>query len=297
MDYYDSYINAKKAILEFNVSDHNLDSLISYYIQPVSISFQNPAYRELFRLLYDDYFDHLSKKENFRKLFNVFSTFDYTEIKSYAQKDPALKNDSTFNLVLLHETYKAYYSNLYDKKSILRFIENFSNYTTHATATDISSLLYARFTNTGAGFPAPSFILNDINGNTLSLDSLKGKYILLGFCNTSSTDCLREFEYLKYLNSKHSQYLKIITIIPSAFSSGLPGFAKQNSFNWSMVSSSGGDKLMKDYGIKAMPVFYLIGKNGELILSPSLNPSEGLEHRLFLIIRDAGDYEPSNSSR
>lgn len=294
LNYYYRYTDAKKAILEFNVSDHNLDSLIKYYIQPATLDFQNPAYRELFRLLFDDYFNHLSKKENFREIFKIFSGFDYPSIKEYIQKGTVLENDSVFNLVLLHELYKAYYSDNYDKKSILKLLENFPVYTELETAVDISEMLIKRFTGTRAGFPAPSFTLNDINGNLLSLDSIRDKYILLGFCNTGSSDCLKEFEYLKYLHGKHSQLLKIITVIPSMYASDIQNFAKLNSFNWSIVSSSAGDKLMEDYRVKAMPVFYLIGKDGKLILSPSPNPSEGLEQRLFILMRDSGNLKPEH---
>ena len=47
-------------------------------------------------------------------------------------------------------------------------------------------------------------MLKDAEGNTHSLSDFRGKYVYLGFCDTQSMICLREFEYLKALSARHA---------------------------------------------------------------------------------------------
>ncbi len=287
-DYYNDYVKYKKALLEFNVSDHNLDSIIRQSILESKVNYHNPAYRELFLLIFDDYFTHLREKEGLSELFRIFAKFDYKSLKSTLQKVPVFQNESIFNMVYLHELYKAFYSNLYDKNLILALLMDLPT-SFSPLEMKIAHTLYNQFTNLRTGYPSPSFRLQDISGDSLRSDSLKGDYVLIGFCDAQSKDCLKEFEYLKYLHDKHNDYLKIITVIPTS-ETHLPAILESNSSGWSVVSSPSGDSLMTRFNVRAMPVFYLIDRNGNLLLSPAMNPSEGLEQKLFTIMRDAGDF-------
>jgi hypothetical protein len=275
-------------ILEFTVISHNLDSIIDQYITGRKVNFDNPAYRNLFSLIFSDYFSHLSNKEGFGDIYKQFSTLSLPKLREYLQSEEVLQNDTILNQVLLHEIYKSYYSDNYDKNMLLDLLGSMTEKHDQLTS-EVAVRLYAELTSLRAGFPAPVFSLNSIAGKSISTGETEGKYLYLGFCNVSSNECLMEFEYLKYLKSKHGKYLTIVTIIPYAENNSLQEMAENNLWNWDIISSPESDKLLSDFNVKAFPNFYLIGKDGLLLMSPAPNPSKGFEQQLFNHMRSKGE--------
>ena len=139
------------------------------------------------------------------------------------------------------------------------------------------------------GYKAPGFELPDKDSNLISLDKLTGNYIYLGFCNSYSYQCIKEFELLRVLHARHKDHLKILTIITDNDLQGLKELVETNRYEWTFLHYGMQGGVMKDYDAAAQPAYYLIGPDGKLILSPAPGPGENFEYHLFQIMRSRGD--------
>jgi len=114
---------------------------------------------------------------------------------------------------------------------------------------------------------APKFSLQDFHGNKYSLDSLKGKKVLLHFWSTSCAPCIKEIPDLLRLNDKNND-LVIINISFDRDSitwfSGMERLGLIDMINYCDYLGSSG-KIAKDYQIHGIPANYLIDENGKIL--------------------------------
>ncbi len=288
-DYYSKYKRYKKAILFYHLKQQNLDSLIRKYLTGEPLHFEIPPYRTLFSLVLGSYFDHLRRKEQFDRIYSEFTRLSVDYLKNYLQKDPLLKNDTILELVLLKECYNAFYSDKIDKNRLISFTDSIHRNTEIDIVKLTSGELKEMFTHLRAGFPAPVFSAQGVNGNSIILNGKYNKLIYLGFCDLQSMQCLQEMEYLKYLAKKHGEYIRIITVLKSASDQELKELSKQTNDNWDIIWWDENQELAELFDVRAVPMFFLIDKDGNMLRNPAPAPSENFEYILFRILRSKGE--------
>lgn len=288
-DYYIQYKHYKKAILFYHLKQQNLDSLIRKYLTGEPVHFEIPPYRTFFSLVLGSYFDHLRSKEQFDRIYSEFTRLSINYLKNYLQKDPLLKNDTILELVLLKECYNAFYSDKIDKTRLISFTDSIHRNTEIDIIELTSGKLKEMFTHLRAGFPAPVFSAEGVNGDSLVLSGEYNKLIYLGFCDLQSMQCLQEIEYLKYLSKKHGEFIRIITVLKSASEQELQDLSEQTNDNWDIIWWNENQELSELFNVRAVPMFFLIDKDGKMLRNPAPVPSENFEYILFRILRSKGE--------
>lgn len=117
------------------------------------------------------------------------------------------------------------------------------------------------------GRAAPEITLNDINGNAFSLSSLRGKYVVLDFWESTCSWCLASFPDLKRYYSEHPDEFEIVGI---AYSDEMkrwrqavlekPGLPWINLFD--------DENLHDQYYVTASPTYVLMDKMGVIVDFP-----------------------------
>lgn len=132
---------------------------------------------------------------------------------------------------------------------------------------------------------APDFSQNDSNGATISLSSLKGKYVLIDFwaswcgpCRVENPNLVRTYERFKNkltilgvsLDQKKDPWLKAI---------------QDDQLNWLQVSDlkGWGNEVALRYGVRSIPANFLLDPEGKIIAKGLRG--EQLDARLSELIR------------
>ena len=71
--------------------------------------------------------------------------------------------------------------------------------------------------------------------------------------------------------------------------SQIKDFMLRNGYGWKTFFYEDQPGILSDFLVKAFPTAYLIGPDGNLVLSPSSLPSDGFEQQLFRIMRSRGE--------
>lgn len=115
---------------------------------------------------------------------------------------------------------------------------------------------------------APKFSLRDYHGNNYSLDSLKGRKVLLHFWSSSCAPCMKEIPDLLKL-AKEKNDLVIINISldtdQSRWISGIERLGITDMINFCDFKGSNGE-ITSDYHIKSIPANYLIDERGRILI-------------------------------
>ena len=112
------------------------------------------------------------------------------------------------------------------------------------------------------GGKAPSFSLKDINGNTVTLESLKGKVVFLDFWATWGGPCKEEFPELDALYKKYGKDgFEVVGISVDKTESNVAEFLKKRPVSFTILTNTKGD-VAETYGLPGMPTGFIIGKDG-----------------------------------
>ena len=120
------------------------------------------------------------------------------------------------------------------------------------------------------GTAAPDFTVEDMEGNELRLSDFRGKYVLLDFWATWCGPCVEEVPRLKALYGKFSrENLVIIGINSDSDRNAVAGFVKNRGITWPQVLDrvDHKEKLVSLYNIPGYPTYFLIDRNGKLMMS------------------------------
>jgi thiol-disulfide isomerase/thioredoxin len=117
------------------------------------------------------------------------------------------------------------------------------------------------------GDAAPSFALKNPAGETVTLESLKGKVVLLDFWATWCGPCKAAMPGLQSLHEKYASEPVAILGVNTwerAGNKAAIDYMSKNKFTYGLLLK--GDDLAKSYGISGIPTFVLIDKQGKITM-------------------------------
>ncbi|QWR77512.1 peroxiredoxin family protein [Candidatus Magnetomonas plexicatena] len=114
------------------------------------------------------------------------------------------------------------------------------------------------------GKPAPNFEMQSINGNTVSLSSIKGKVVLLNFWATWCPPCKEEMPSMDALYKMFKNDNFVVLAATSNSSSDVKKFAQKNHVSFQFLLDPK-NKIAKSFKVYMLPVTFLISKEGVIV--------------------------------
>jgi peroxiredoxin len=122
---------------------------------------------------------------------------------------------------------------------------------------------------------APDFALKDVSGATVSLSAQKGKVVLLDFWATWCHGCKTEIPwFMEFATKYRDRGLAVIGVSrdDDGWASVRP-YMKEKGMNYPVVI--GTDDLAKRYDVTALPVTFIIDRNGAIAFVHAGLPKRG----------------------
>ena len=121
------------------------------------------------------------------------------------------------------------------------------------------------FTQADQPRPAPGFDLKDLSGNTLRLDDLKGKVVLVDFWATFCSPCVSAMPDLQKLHEKYSG--KGFSVVGIATDEDapkvVPPVVAKKKVRYAILLDNG--SAWKAYGVEVLPALFLIDRQGQIV--------------------------------
>ncbi|WP_102345727.1 thiol-disulfide oxidoreductase ResA [Bacillus sp. Marseille-P3661] len=117
----------------------------------------------------------------------------------------------------------------------------------------------------GIGDQAPNFILNDLSGEPIEFDSLRGKGVFLNFWATWCPPCEEEMPYMENMYHQYKDKgVEILAVNVGESNLAVENFVNRKGLSFPVLMDSN-TEVLETYGINPLPTTLLVDKNGEII--------------------------------
>jgi peroxiredoxin len=141
----------------------------------------------------------------------------------------------------------------------------------------IALILLSGFSSVPAPEKTRNFTLKDLSGNTVSLDSYKGRVVLLVFFKTGCPACQDLIPQLEPIYQKYrSKKFDVILIDVRENANIVRLFARENKLSFTILLDEKGE-VMADYKVRYYPGIFIFGRSGEIEFGSYYIPAEELE--------------------
>jgi len=114
------------------------------------------------------------------------------------------------------------------------------------------------------GYPAPDFILEDLDGNEVSLSSLRGKAVYLNFWATWCTPCVKEMPSLQEVYDKYGDRVAIYAVNVGESRAVVSEFLEENGYTFTVLLDE--DRVVAHrYQVRGIPTNIFIDSRGVVV--------------------------------
>ena len=135
-------------------------------------------------------------------------------------------------------------------------------------------------------YPALDFNLKDVDGNEISLSSLKGNNLLLVFWTTWCGWCTKEKPILKEFVNDYQSQIKVIGINIQEPKEVVKKHVEELQLNFPTLLDTTGE-VAKSYNVFTHPSHFLVDKEGKIQATrPGFATREDLENLVKIILEE-----------
>lgn len=288
--YFDTYRNYKFGLLQLMAQLLPARSASDKFFRDEPVHYSNVAYMEMFNQVYNRYFLFFSRTIRGNSVYDDINRYgSLKRLRGTLASDMVLGDDRLLELVILKGLHDAFYGSDFSRSGLLTVLDSLAHSTSFPEHERIAGYIREKVTRLMTGFKPVDFSLRGRDGERVSMSGLRGSYIYLNFCTAVSYGCLSEYEVLNNIRQKHEDHLKIVTVFIDESYEAMLGFLARSEYDWDFLFYGDQPSILKDYDVRMFPTYYLLDRDGTLLLSPAPSPAEDFEKYLLRILRSRGE--------
>jgi thiol-disulfide isomerase/thioredoxin len=139
--------------------------------------------------------------------------------------------------------------------------------------------------------PMPPFLVNDLDGGTLSTAEWRGKVVIVNFWATWCPPCREEIPEMIELAARYKDRLQIVGVSEDddATPEEVRAFGREANINYPIVMGSSG--ISREYGgVPALPTAFLVNTDGRIVIKHvGLYPTEVYDREIRALLGEHVD--------
>ena len=115
------------------------------------------------------------------------------------------------------------------------------------------------------GYQVPDFRLKNLDGEYMTLESFKGKYVLLDFWGTWCRWCIKGIPEMKEYYAKYKDRIEFVGIDCRDTEEAWREGVKKHELPWVNLYNGHDQEIVIEYGIQGYPTKIIVGPDGKVV--------------------------------
>lgn len=281
--YVNDYLKYKIAATQMALNADGGEKVKKEYFDAQKVLYTQPAYMELFKEIFNNYF--WKRQYDVSELKDAFWTSPEA-LRDYLATDPFMANNKQLaELITIYNLQKVYYEDKSERRVAIDHLEAIKESTKYKEHEVIISNILKRFSRFSYGANATDFALKDAKGSTIKLSDFKKSMVLLQFVDKYSPTSNQQFSRINELHQQWQDSVQIITISMKDQMSFYQEQFQKNGYDWQLLSLDDNIILLEDYNIRTFPDYVLIMPDTKIGMAPAPAPDQFLDYHVRRLYR------------
>ncbi len=287
-EFLQTYIYYKMAGLRHFTYERDENFACNKYLLNKPFAVNNEAYSVFFNQLFTDYITVKYTDGLGKELYESIIYYKSPQrMKEVLEKRISFRNDTLKELLILKGLYDAYSKpDIYPRNTVDQTLDSMRILSKNPYILKTAENIFAKTDRVLVGDKIHTIGGITPEGDSLNIDSLKGKFIYLIFCRSENYACLQDYRLITDLHTKlPKDEIQIVTISFDQDYDTFKEYIDRNSnYNWQFAYSK--DKtLLELFNVKAMPAYILVDPDGNISLNPAPSPHENFMHYFTMMLK------------
>lgn len=281
--FVDGFVKYKLASVRMAVVSGGAKKIISQYFDNQPVLYSQSAYMELFNEAFDGYFE---SREFDRQEFTEALSSGYVKFSDYLKKNGFMAaNPQLAELVIMKYLCGIYYENHERKAIATEYLNAIGKSSKYLKNKLVASDVLARLQRLSYDTEAPSFSLENEDGEVVSLSDYQDKMVLLQFVDRVSDMTSHQFEALNVLQHQWGDTIAVVTVATKESFDDFRELFYDKWYEWQLLNLGDDILLWEKYNVRTSPEYVIIKKKGRIGMAPAPAPDHYLDYHVRRISR------------
>ena len=111
---------------------------------------------------------------------------------------------------------------------------------------------------------ATNFTMTTLSGEEVSLESLRGRHVLVNFWATWCVPCREEMPYLQAISDDHAEQIVVLGVNLGEDTKRIQPFVDEMKLTFPILLDPP-DALLAEHNVRGLPVSYVVGPEGAIV--------------------------------
>ena len=275
-DFVKDNLRYRKAAIQMIVNNDNGKKVINQHFNKQDILYSQPSYMYLFQEIFANYLSSIQFNPSDLRQY-IYSSHD-NFLKYIKEKDAFLaENQDLAEIIIAWDLKRLYYEMSDDKKQILKQLNSISQTTKNQRNKSIVNDILKQINRLSFNTDAPTFALEDDNGNIVKSSDYQDPMVLLQFVNQVSPMTDHQFNTLYELSQQWNDTIQIVTIATKESFDDFRQMFDNKGYKWDLLNLGDDILLLEKYQVKTFPDYIILGRNNKIGMAPAPNPDQYLD--------------------
>lgn len=275
-----------RCMLILNMAQNVNQGPIIAELNKMEIDDSNPAFWDLFNTLFADF---IKQSAYDREQALTFSRIiEEGNVKMYfltIKNRYGITNPMLRELVAIKWLYDLLNSTEYDRTKVYELLRAVGGVIQCQSNRDILTEILNGASSNLPGMEAPDFQATSVDGREVFLSEFKGRFVYLNFGNSFIDQTQKDLNVLTRFQNEYGRDLVILNVFLYDQMEQVMRLSLRfgGKMNFWVVKDS--DAVKKLFGIKSIPSFFLIDKDGNFLMTKGAEPNDELKLLLQRILK------------
>ena len=257
-----------------------LQDTVIMHLNKMGADTYNPAFWDALNNIFSDFVQRSRDTEDFEILKRIINVCDAHMLMEMLKERYKITDTTLRNLAAIKILADLANNTEFDKQKTIALQIAMR---TQISDTEDRNILEACIQRSCLGYigtPAVDFDCTTPSGKTIRLSELQGKYVYLNFGNSNLEKTTRDIQVLQRFADSFKNQLVVLNIFLYDTAEQVKKIESQNKGKMMFATVKNSDLIKQYYGIKAVPDYAILDKEGKYLMTKGSEPNDEL--RLFL---------------